>query len=138
MVSENVLAGDGVEMAEMAPLPTDEGMVDVEIDNEEEDNQLGGLVPGGGRQRSDSGAMDLRETIDIWTWDNCGYLMQYFAVGLIYGEAHFRFSYCVLLSCRALNSHCQRYISSMSVHTAARLLCFRMRTMTAAFLEPLH
>jgi len=45
------------------------------------------MVPGEirGRQRADSGSIDDREAVDIWTWDNCGYLMQYFSVGIIYG-----------------------------------------------------
>jgi len=88
MVSENT-AGDGMEMSEMqaVSMEEDDGMLDVEMDAEEHQlSQLGGLVPGGGdRPRSGSGAMDLREAVDIWTWDNVGYLAQYFAVGLIYG-----------------------------------------------------
>jgi len=55
-----------------------EAAFDLEGDHDEE-----AITPG--RQRADSGAIDLSEPVDIWTWDNCGYLAQYFAVGLIYG-----------------------------------------------------
>ena len=33
----------------------------------------------------DGGALDSRAPVDIYTWRTSGYLLQYFAVGLVYG-----------------------------------------------------
>jgi len=74
----------GLEMEEIKTTDQDEsedkGLVGANDDDLviEKEHQLHEV-----RSRADS-LVDADE-VDIWKWDNCGYLAQYFAVGIIYG-----------------------------------------------------